>query len=151
MNLNAQLSDYLREIVCKCPKCGQRAAICAESNMAWPWHPKRVSFTCPCCVLQHGWPVAGWTSDFTNFKPAKGREPYFGYQIWAMTVVGKNNLALLNREHAADLEAFIGEIDRPRPQNTKWSMLNRLPKWMLLKKNRHRVLGAINKLKISLP
>ena len=68
-----------------------------------------------------------------------------------MTVVGKNNLALLNREHAADLEAFIGEIDRPRPKSNKWSMLNRLPKWMLLKKNRHRVLGAIHKLKLFLP
>jgi hypothetical protein len=95
--------------------------------------------------------VPAWKSDFFNFKPAKGLEPYFGYSIWAMGVIGKNNLAVLNTKHADDLAAFIGSMDRPRPENTKWSMVNRLPKWMHLKKNRSRVLAAIGRLKTMLP
>lgn len=147
---NACLTDYLRIVFCKCPRCGERSVIHAESRYAIPWQPTNVSFTCPSCTLRHGWPIPNWNSDFANFNPANGCEPYFGYTIWAVGQLGNNILAILNHQHADDVSAFVGLTDRPRPANSKWSMVNRLPKWMLLGKNRERVLELIAELRASL-
>ena len=147
---NACLTDYLREVICKCPRCAQRAVIRASSRYALPWIPTDVSFTCTSCVLRHGWPIPTWESDFVHFNPSDEREPYFGYSLWAVGRIGKDNLAILNTEHAKDLAAFVGATDRPRPQNSKWSMVNRFPKWILLRKNRDRVLTLIAELQASL-
>ncbi|MBL8186752.1 MAG: hypothetical protein JNK38_02020 [Acidobacteria bacterium] len=147
---NACLTDYLREVFCQCPRCGKRARIQASARVAMPWLPTDVTFLCTHCVLRHGWPLPQWQSDFINFHPGEGREPYFGYPLWAIGNIGSNSLAILNTEHASDLIAYVSASDRPRPKNTKWAMVNRLPKWVLLRKNRDRVLALIKELKKSL-
>lgn len=147
---NACLTDYLRVVFCKCPRCGKRSMIQAESRYAIPWQPTDVSFTCASCTLRHGWPIPNWKSDFANFNPANGCEPYFGYTVWAVGQLGNHVLAILNRQHADDLSAFVALTDRPRPANSKWSMVNRLPRWILLGKNRERVIRLIAELRASL-
>jgi hypothetical protein len=144
---NAALTDYLREVICKCPRCGQRARIQATARCAIPWRPTNVTFICAHCVLHHGWPIAEWESDFENFNPSEGREPYFGYELWAIGNLGNKILAILNKEHANELASFIAASDRPRPENTKYAMVNRLPRWIILRKNRDQVLRLIRKLK----
>ena len=148
---NACLTDYLRVVFCKCPRCANRAVIQAESRYAIPWHPINVRFTCPSCAFHHDWPAPTWESDFANFDPANSREPYFGYTIWAVGQIGGDVLAILNHQHADDLSAFVILENRPRPQNSKWSMVNRLPKWVLLGKNREKVVGLIAQLRALLP
>lgn len=150
LRFNAALTDYLREVVCKCPRCGGRAVIRADARYAIPWMPTDVSFVCASCVYRHGWPASNWTSDFPGFDPADGREPYFGYELWAVGQIGIRTLAILNEQHADDLAECVARTDRPRPKNSKWSAVNRLPKWVLLAKNRQRVLALIVELRSSL-
>ena len=141
--LNACLTDYLREIVCKCPNCASKALIRADSKYAMPWDPFDVSFVCPNCTFHHGWPAPSWKSDFHAFNLSNTIEPYFGYSLWASETVSQNVIGILNLQHANDLSLFISATDRPRPENSKWAMVSRLPRWMLLAKNRDRVLRAI--------
>lgn len=144
---NACLTDYLRLVYCQCPRCGDRGLIQAEAPYAIPWKPTGVVFTCPACAHGHGWPLAAWTSDFERFDPAGGVEPYFGYRLWAVGHHGEHALAILNLQHADDLAAYLGLKLRPRPANAHWAMVNRLPRWMLLARNRERVLRLIAELR----
>ena len=148
--INACLTDYLREVCCKCPRCQGRAIIRADSKYSMPWNPIDVSFVCPNCTFHHGWPILSWTSQFDNFDLLTGIEPYFGYSLWAMETVSQNTIGVLNSQHADDLASFISATDRPRPENSKWAMVNRLPQWMLLAKNRQRVLKAVGNAKLKL-
>ena len=143
---NATLTDYLREVFCVCPKCGSIAIIRAESKYAIPWCPYNVSFTCLSCPNREQWPSSSWASDFSDFNPAYGIEPYFGYQLALQANVKGGVLAVLNPSHARDIAEFVAEKNRLAPANSKWAMVNRLPKWVKLARNRDHVIRALENL-----
>ena len=143
---NATLTDYLREVFCICPKCGSKAIIRAESKYAIPWRPYNVSFTCLGCPNREQWPSSSWVSDFLNLNPAHGFEPYFGYQLALQADIKGTALAVLSPSHAKDIAEFVAEKNRPAPANSKWAMVNRLPKWVKLARNRDHVLRALENL-----
>ena len=64
--------------------------------------------------------------------------------------MGRNHLAVFSRRHAQDLIDYIGADDGPSPENSKWAMVNRMPKWMKLVKNRGTVLKALNRLLVKM-
>jgi len=143
---NATLNDYLREVHCICPKCGNNAVITAESKFALPWRPYEVSLVCHSCPNRESWPSANWKSDFTNFNPALGIELYFGYRLAFQVSIKGQCLVVFSPVHAADIAEYVAATNRPSPANSKWSMVNRLPKWVKIAKNRAAVLRALNKL-----
>lgn len=147
---NAGLNDYLREVICICPKCGGAAKISAESKYTLPWEPYCIKFICLNCPQRESWPSSTWKSDFINYNPSNGYEPYFGYQLYLQESVCQNNLIVFNRKHAEDLAEYIKAEHRPSPKNTKWSMVNRLPKWMKLAKNRTSVLKALSLIQVKI-
>lgn len=59
--------------------------------------------------------------------------------------MGLNNLVVFSRKHAQDLIDYIGAEVRPSPENITWAMVNRLPTWMKLARNRETVLKALNR------
>ncbi len=143
---NATLNDYLREVHCICPKCGGNAVITAESKYALPWQPFDVSLTCHGCPHREGWPSSNWNSDFVNYDPASGVEPYFGYTLSLQISIKGQSFGVFSPVHAQDIAQYITATDRPSPANSKWAMVNRLPKWVKLAKNRGVVLRSIEKL-----
>ncbi|KLN66440.1 MULTISPECIES: hypothetical protein [Vibrio] len=147
MKFNATLNDYFREVHCICPKCKGHAIITAESKYALPWRPSNVSLVCHGCAYRETWPIPSWKSDFVNYNPGSGIEPYFGYSLFfGVTIKGKT-LGILSPKHANDISEYIAYALRPSPINSKWSMVNRLPKWVISAKNRSLVLKALSKIR----
>jgi hypothetical protein len=144
---NATLNDYLREVHCVCPKCAGNAVITASSKYALPWQPFDVSLVCHTCLHREAWPSSNWQSDFINYNPANGIEPYFGYTLLLQISIKGQSFSVFSPAHAVDIAEYIEATDRPSPANSKWSMVNRLPKWVKLARNREAVLQALNKLK----
>ncbi len=147
---NATLNDYLREVICVCPKCGGPARITADSKYALPWDPYDVKFICLKCAHRATWPSKRWQSDFVNFNPSNGYEPYFGCQLYFQEKVGQEILMVFSRTHAEELAEYIEAEDRPSPGNSKWAMVNRLPKWVKLAKNRTSVLRALSRIQAKM-
>jgi len=147
---NATLNDYLREIICVCPKCDGPAKITARSKYSLPWNPYEVKFIYLKCPQRESWPSQKWESDFVSYNPSDGYEPYFGYTLYLQENVGQNNLIAFSKKHAEDLAEYIEAEDRPSPENSKWAMVNRLPKWVKLAKNRASVLKAINRMQVKI-
>gem|GEM_PF-1775030 len=50
----------------------------------------------------------------------------------------------------SDIREYIEMKIRPRPANKKWAMVNNLPEWMKLAKNRVAVLKGLEKLEAHL-
>ena len=146
----ATLNDYLREVICVCPKCDGPARITADSKYALPWRPYDVKLVCLKCPHRESWPSQKWKSDFVHYNPSSGYEPYFGYQLYFQEPVGQNNLAIFSKKHFADLTEYIEAKHKPSPENRKWSMVNRLPKWIKLSKNRTAVIRALNRIKTKI-
>ena len=146
INYNAFLNDYLREVHCVCPKCGGKGVIYAESKYSMPWFPFNIRFICGNCshriTIKHKLNFRR----FTKYNPAWGFEPYFGYALRNQIKIKGHTLCLLSPEHAQHIAHYVAAKDRPSPQNTKWAMVNRLPKWVKLAKNRRIVLNKLSKL-----
>lgn len=109
--------------------------------------PSQASFPRPRIIQEHAPSKTGHGEWVQSFDPASGIEPYFGYRLWAVGHLGEHALAVLGPQHADDLAAYLGLQLRPRPANAHWAMVNRLPRWMLLAKNRERVLRLIAELR----
>ncbi len=140
---NATLTDYLREVHCVCPSCGGHAYINAEAKYAMPWKPTNVRLICTNCARREAWPSENFKSKFENFDPRNGCEPYFGYKFYFSRIICGENISIFSPEHARDIAEYIAAHDRPSPQNSKWAMVNRLPKKLKLAKNRDTVLKAL--------
>ena len=143
---NATLNDYLREVICVCPKCGGPARITAKSKYAIPWNPTNVMFICLKCPNRQTWTSQPGKTDFANYNPSDGNEPYFGYPLYLQEKVVQHVLVAFSKKHVEDLVEYIAAKDRPSPENSKWAMVNRLPKWVKLAKNRTPVLKALNQM-----
>ena len=142
---NATLSDYLREVHCDCPKCGENSIILAKSKYSMPWVPYDVNLTWQSCTYRETSANNLSHEHFINFNYSAGVEPYFGYQLTHHLNIKGNPLSIFSPKHATDISEYIESENRPRPENTKWAMVNRLPKWLKLAKNRQIVLKALAK------
>lgn len=73
-------------------------------------------------------------------------DPYFGLPLWFKDSVKNHTLWAYNRKHLAFIfqlvEAELREVKTPNNRN----LSNRLPKWMLERKNRTRVMKALRRL-----
>lgn len=143
---NATLNNYLREVHCECPKCGESSIISAESKYSMPWRPYNVLLSCKNCMHRQNWNEEKDYTYFVNFNYSDGIEPYFGYQLTNHISIKGNPLSIFSPKHALDIAEYIEAEDRPHPENSKWSMVNRLPKWVKLAKNRKVVLKALSKI-----
>jgi len=140
---NATLTDYLREVHCVCPSCGGHARITAEAEYAIPWEPTNVRFICTNCARRETWPSEKFKSKFEGFDLRNGFEPYFGYKFYFSRIICGEIVSIFSQDHAKDIAEYISAHDRPSPQNSKWAMVNRLPKQFKLAKNRDAVIKAL--------
>ena len=112
-----------------------------------PWNPYDVVLTCKSCMYRKIWDESKDHMHFINFNYSEGIEPYFGYQLTNHINIKGNPLSIFSPKHALDIAEYIEAEDRPNPENAKWSMVNRLPKWVKLAKNRKIVLKALSKVR----
>ena len=157
---NQTLNFYLTDVYCLCPRCSACAiARAPRSRYEMPWQPASARVTCTRCsfVASNDSPAAvhifgvdvGAGRLRSTASPSRHiTDPYFGLPLFLVTTCRSHTLFAINPTHVRDIRAFLSLALRPRPANTKWSMVNRLPHWLKLARNRSLVLRALRRLEL---
>lgn len=128
------LAQFMTTILVVCPVCTD----CARVSRPGP-NPARL--TCPHCAH-----TATQTTPNTYTIHPHGLDPYFNQPLWLTTTVRGHTLWAYNHDHLTFLKQLVQATLRQHTPNQNRTLSNRLPKWLLDKKNRPHVLRAINKL-----
>lgn len=121
----------------RCPYCGRHL----EKRISAPKHLPHTPLKCPGCGTEMSEPI-NWFPDIQG----KAYDPFFGLPLWFVGTVRGHQLWAYNREHLHFLKCLVEATIREQKPNLNGSLSNRLPKWMLDRKNRTHVLKAIEKL-----
>jgi hypothetical protein len=145
------IADKMRLILVECPRCRSSASITpcptTESRPVDCFTPRRV--VCPACSYVKEW--AGNAVCFDGYGDPV-RDGYFGLPLWLQTPCCGHLLWADNRFHLGVLEQFIQadlrehRLEPPFVYRT-YSLVYRLPEWMIIAKHRQAVLDAIARLK----
>lgn len=128
-------NDYLTWVHRTCPKCGGNTVIKSESKYALTWPADNDTLTSRGCPCREKWPGENWKSGFIHYNPASGIEPYFGYKLSLQTIIYAHSFSVNCLTHAEDIAGHDAATDKPTPADSKWAMVDRLPKWVKVANN----------------
>jgi hypothetical protein len=74
-------------------------------------------------------------------------DPYLGLPLWLQTPCCGRTLWVYNLPHLNYVESYVAADLRQR----RWGLASRLPRWLVLRKNRDEVLRGVGRLKNALP
>ena len=130
--------EFIDHILVVCPRCTKTGLVKFDA------HEKRARLICESC---------GHTRDksVTGYSVGDGTDPYFHMPLRLQTSVSDHTLWAYNARHLSFLREYIQATDRRRPERERKDPLNgllasRLPRWIVLAKNRDRLLGAVTAL-----
>jgi hypothetical protein len=125
-----------------CSTCGYRLLGIRLKAKASGRLPQTKAVNCPACHQQTNVDLQ-WDID----RHSSGAiDPNFGCKLWLQIPCGGNILWAYNEKHLSDLKSFIGSSFRDGRNRSKYSMVTRLPRWMIIAKNRGVVVRCIEKL-----
>jgi hypothetical protein len=125
-----------------CSTCGYKLLGISLKVKASDRLPQTKSVTCPACHQQTDVDLK-WDID----RHSSGAiDPNFGCKLWLQISCDGNILWAYNEKHLLDLKSFIGSSFRDGRNRAKYSMVTRLPRWMIIAKNRGVVMNCIEKL-----
>jgi hypothetical protein len=125
-----------------CPNCGIKwltAEVKIKNSKPFKDHAE---VTCKICKNTSYLPLS-WHQDYSSNKPL---DPFFKYPLWLQTECGGKILWAFNENHLNYLKSYLEANLREDDRRLSWSMISRLPKWMISAKNRQGVLKGIEKL-----
>jgi len=121
----------------RCPECRWLV----EARLNGPRFVPQTQLNCPKCGAEMTIPIT-WYPEF----PGQAYDPFFGLPLWFVGTVKGHELWAYNREHLTFLKNVVSAELREKAPNQNRTLSNRLPKWMLNRKNRDDVLKLIEKL-----
>lgn len=132
------LQSFLDEFLVECPSCSKVARITVLVELK-----PQANLTCLACGhvssklirQKRGLTILGAPID-----------PYFHLPLWLKADCCGERLWAYNRRHLAFLKEFVGAKLRDVGTTGHRNLGNKLPKWMLLAKNRDDVLRVIARL-----
>lgn len=133
---NHKLINYMDEFLVVCPGCQSAARVVMGDDA-------NAKLTCTKCGRADFADIR--KRNYTTLYGAQ-YDPYFKLPLWLQIETCGEILWAYNRPHLAFLKQFVASKHRDigTPGNT--NMGNKLPKWMLLAKNRDAVLQGIERL-----
>lgn len=137
-----RLADFTGELLVLCPRCGA----CARDAQSPSGTPARRRLLCSGCGLIREWGESGTSRSWPS--PGSVSE----LQLWLQTPCCGETLWFYNFEHLSFVEDWVRADLRERRPHPRWgwqsrALTNRLPGWMLAKKNREEVLRGIARLR----
>lgn len=160
MRWNLTLNFYLTEVYCVCPRC----SACAIARAPRPpyevsWRPAAARVTCTRCsfvasndspapVFLFGATPRNRVSRHSTSPSRHIADPYFGLPLFLVTTCRSHTLFAINPVHIRDIRAYLSLAHRPHPANITWAMVNRLPRWLKLSRNRPHVFRALRRLEL---
>ncbi|NQY30803.1 MAG: hypothetical protein HRT69_15195 [Flavobacteriaceae bacterium] len=147
------ISEFINQIDVCCPNCGSKSVVKSDAN-----NRNNTRFICSKCGKSKIWNGQSSTYYYSNnYKESEGIlighpvDCYFKYPLWYTKQIKNQTLFAYNKEHLNFLEEYINDSIRERRQGEYgWkntSLESRLPKWLLLSKNREVILKAIKEIK----
>lgn len=134
---NLTLSDFYGEVDVVCPRCTQKAL--AKSDR----ESKTARLFCSHC----GYNKTASTSFGANGNFIMAASVYFDAKIWYQASFKDEVLWACNIAHLIYLESYIASGIRENRDRTRFTMVEKLPKFMQVAKNRAALLKLIAKLK----
>ena len=133
------LFQFMETISIRCPKCGGYATVKCEG---FPNSTQILSAKLVClnCAFTEEQAVGFFVYGVGPF------DPFFRYPLWCVCNFRGHVLWAYNRDHLRLMKQVVRAELRESQPNVSHGLANRLPKWMLDKKNRKGVLKAIEEL-----
>lgn len=125
-----------------CPNCGSKWLEAELKLQSGKPSENAVEATCKVCH-QTSYLNLNWTQDDYPNEPF---DPFFKFPLWLQTSCVGQILWTYNKKHLDYLKSYVEADLRDDDFRMKWSMISNLPKWIILAKNRDKVLKAIVKL-----
>jgi hypothetical protein len=147
------IEEFINHIDVICPLCNAKANVISN-----PTDRKETRFTCLTCGQSKNWTgnsgILYNSSNFIGYEGILIGKPvdcYFKIPLWYSIGIKGEILFAYNKNHLEYLENYISDKLRQRKSNEHgWSnnsLESRLPKWMLLSKNREYIRKKIIELK----
>jgi hypothetical protein len=133
---NQKLRDFLDEFLVVCPGCEKTGRVTLGKD-------GKAQLTCTACGRTELANTRKWHYVTVIGAPI---DPYFKLPLWLQIETRGEILWAYNRRHLAFLKQFVGSKLRDIGQPGNPNLGNKLPKWMLLAKNRDAVLQGIARL-----
>lgn len=140
------LYHFIRDVLVVCPECQNMAVVVTRHNA--------VTFQCGHCGAVKDSPYEGKGRQRVDGSSVLWGTPYapvFGFPLWLQASFRGQVFFAFNWAHLAFLEDAIGAELRPGSPSGKRGLRNKLPKWMLLARNREDLLRLIQKLRKKNP
>jgi ribosomal protein S27AE len=134
--------NFVDDILVVCPRCTKTALVRLGADQT---HARLICSHC------------GHTKTklADQYGVGDAADPYFAIPLWLQTSVTNHTLWAYNSRHLRFLREYIQATDRRRPSRKPADPLNkllasRLPRWIVLGKNRDRLLAALDELEKKL-
>jgi hypothetical protein len=125
-----------------CSTCGYRLLGIRLKAKASGKLPQTKAVLCPSCKQKTDVDIQ-WNIFRNSNNPI---DPIFGFNLWLQIPCCGSILWAYNERHLSDLKSYIGSSLRDGQHRRNWSMVTRLPRWIIIAKNRDAVLKCIEKL-----
>ena len=129
------------KILVTCARCKQCAVVKSEETVRSAI-PSRSLLHCSCAKCGHQWTI--------EFRRDQGNVSSPQIPLWLQTRCRGNILWAFNENHLDDLEKLVEAKLRSMKPSSAYFLPWRLPKWMMLAKNRDVVLKSIQRLRAKL-
>ena len=121
-----------------CKTCGTKFETFTTSTIK---RLDTIDFNCSTCNQTHQYDLEH------TYGNNIGLDPYFGIELFYNKMIKGNLLWVINYDHCKKLISYIGSDLRDDSTREKWSMISNLPKWMILSKNRQKILNSLMMIK----
>lgn len=136
------LMALVRQTLVVCPECRSAGSVIFAHG--------EFSFQCPTCGALKKASYGGKNAPGRGTNPiyrGSSYDPVFGFPLWLQAEYRGNTLWAFSWAHLAFLEDAIAAELRPSSPAGARRLRNKLPKWMLLARNRAGLLKLIGKLR----
>jgi transcription elongation factor Elf1 len=136
-----KLADFYQEVWIVCPKCAQMAVATVD------FEKKSARMVCMHCG--HSLQKSTILDQKASLQVAANI--YFDAKLWLSADFKGHHLFAFNAAHLEYLEKYIAADLRENTDRKFFTMVEKLPKWMQLAKNRAALLKQIGQLKKKIP
>lgn len=149
-----RLCCFAGEILVRCPRCDGQASIVSDPAAEGHGHLwVRRRLVCRGCGRTDAWEAPRIPGSAGRSLPrfTGPGDPYFGLPLWLSMGCRGRLLWAYNAEHLELLESYASAGLRERGLvSGSMSMVERLPKWIKIARNRTEVVRVIRRMKMSL-
>ncbi len=140
---NGRNETFNIELNCHCANCAAPIGIDIKNVNE---KKETIAVKCSNCGKTENYKPRNILIQWKYQTTGKPFERYFGLPLWLTEDFKGNYFWAFNYKHLEYLKQYISAGLREKKDRTYWTMLEKLPKWMTLGKNRDKIMKLISDL-----